>query len=58
MENNMKEWTTLRILYWITLFVIIIGKNSIMEQIRESKLSVAMLMVKEYMNALNMRGMS
>ena len=37
MENNMKEWTTLRILSWITLFVFIIGKNSIMEEIRESK---------------------
>ena len=31
------EWTTLRILSWITLFVIIIGNNSIMEERRESK---------------------
>ena len=33
----MKEWTTLRILSWITLFVIIIGKNSIMEETSELK---------------------
>ena len=33
----MKEWTTLRILSWITLFIITIGKNSIMKEIRESK---------------------
>ena len=37
MENNMKVWTTLRIFSWITLFVIIIGKNSIMEETREFK---------------------
>ena len=37
MENNMKEWTTLRIFSWIMLFVIIIGKNSVMEETRELK---------------------
>ena len=56
MGNNMKEWTTLKILSWITVFVIIIGKNSIMEETSEFKLLVAMLIVIESMNALNMKG--
>ena len=39
MGNNMKEWTTLKILSWITVSVIIIGKNSIMEETSELKIT-------------------